>query len=301
MFPDLLATLRDIVDIYGSSLPVGVLIAVTCSLFGVFVILQRVVFIGITLAETAACGVAIGLLTGWHPLLVASLLAGIVVLSLSLPYERWRIPRDAVLGSLFVFTGSLSILLVSKSGFGLEKVQSLLYGNLMFSDRRDLMIMVGVMIPSLGLLLAGLRPAFYAFLDPDGAFTLGIRPGTVELVFFLTLGLVVAAASKVAGVTLVFCYLVVPPLTALLLFRRLGHVLWATTGFAVAATLLGIYGSYVGDLPPNQTISVIACLLLGGALAIKAILTFVLPHRDPSQALPHEKLETTGMREKTAP
>ena len=264
--------LRTVLEIYGEAFPVGMLIAASGALFGVFVVLKRVVFIGITLSEAAACGVALGLLLGWNPFFGALLMTMSVVLFLGLPFERWlQLPRDALLGVLFVAFSAGSIVLVAKSGFGLEQVKGLLFGSLLFASRGDLLLILAVLLPGTALLLLGIRPVVYAFLDPDAAAVLGIPVKAVELVFFTLLGLTVAAASKVAGVLLIFCYLVIAPGTALLLCHRIPGTLLTSVLIAWAATVGGILVSYRFDLPPNQTIGLLHCwIFLPAAVAFSA-------------------------------
>lgn len=240
----------------------GLLVGVVCAWLGVFVILKRVVFIGIALSELAACGIAGALLAGLPPLLGALLLTLSGVALLALPFESRRIPRDALLGVLFVAASSLSVVLVSRSGLGLHEVKSLLYGDLILTSHTDFLALCAILLPVAAGLLGLLRPLLYAFLDREAATVLGVKPARWELLFFLLLGMVVAAASKVAGALLVFCYLIVPATIALLLSRRLSQVLLLAAAFAALHTLLGLAISFVGDLPTNQTICITACGLL---------------------------------------
>ncbi|HOY65752.1 MAG TPA: metal ABC transporter permease [Candidatus Ozemobacteraceae bacterium] len=262
MHESLAMMVSTVLEIYGTALPVGLLIAATGALFGVFVVLKRVVFIGVTLSEAAACGIALGLLLGWPTFVGALLTAMLVVLLLGLPFERWlNLPRDTFLGVLFVAFSAGSVVLVAKSGFGLEKVKNLLFGSLLFASPHDLWLIMGVLLPCAAWLLVSIRPTVYAFLDPDAAQVLGIRVRAMEFAFFIALGAVVAAASKIAGVLLIFCYLVVAPGTALILYHRLAGVLALSVVVACSVTFGGILISYRFDLPPNQTIGLAHCLV----------------------------------------
>jgi ABC-type Mn2+/Zn2+ transport system permease subunit len=255
-------TLTTLCRSFPYALMAGMLIGVACALLGVFVILKRVVFIGIALSEMAACGVAMALLLGVPPFFGAVVLTLLAVCLLAIPFESRRIPRDAIMGVLFVAASSLSVLLVSGSGHGLQEIKSLLYGDLILANRADFFVVCAVMIPSVVYLLLFMRPTLYAFLDREAATVLRVSPARWELLFFLILGLVVAAASKVAGAVLVFCYLIAPAAAALLLARRLWLVLSLAGLFAVLATLSGIALSFAADLPTNQTICATACILL---------------------------------------
>ena len=249
----------------------GIVIATACSLLGVFVILKRVVFIGITLSEVAACGIAAALVCGVHPFVGASVFALVAVAVLAQPFELKRLPRDALLGVLFVLAASTSILLVSQSGFGLHEVKALLYGDLILTSRRDLVIILSTLLPAVAYLLLFLRPTLFTFLDRDAATALRMRVRVWELLYFVALGLAVSAASKVAGALLVFCYLVVTPAAALLLSKRLWLVMALAAGIAVGCTLVGMMLSFSRDLPTNQTIAVTACFVFAACLSWAAV------------------------------
>jgi ABC-type Mn2+/Zn2+ transport system permease subunit len=239
----------------------GMLIAVVCAWLGVFVILKRVVFIGITLSEMAACGIAAALILHIPPFAGAIALTLLAVGLLAIPFENRRIPRDAIMGILFVAASSLSVLLVSRSGFGLHEINSLLYGDLILTTPTDFGVVCCVLIPALVYLVLFIRPTLYAFLDREAATVLGVKPGRWELLFFVVLGLVIAAASKVAGAMLVFCYLIAPAAIGLLLAKRLGLVLTVACSVAGVATVVGLCLSFAADLPTNQTICVTTCFI----------------------------------------
>lgn len=266
-----LLNVHDILEVFPAALAAGLLISAACSFLGNLVVLKRMVFIGAALSESAACGIAMAFFFHFHPVLGAVLLNLGVVTLLAFSSQEERLPRDAVLAAIFIFTASLGILFVSKSAVGLEEVKSLLYGDILLTSVKDLKILAGILIPLSMLALIFIRPVTYTFVDRDEAKVLGIKVRLWELVFYYILGITVSAASKLAGMLLVFCYLVIPPMTGLLLSSRLRNVILLSGGAAVVSTLTGFYISYVYDLPANQTIAFAACMLLGAALAVKTV------------------------------
>ncbi len=240
----------------------GCLLAVTCGSFGTFVLMRRLGFISIALSECSACGIAAASLCGFSPLTGATTMTLLAVCALSKDWERFRIPRDAILGTVFVFASALSVLLVSRSGMGLLEVKALLYGDLLLASSHDLMQIAMIHIPLLASLLLFLRSLLFSFMDNAGARVAGIPVRVLELAFFVALGMLISSAAKTAGSLLVFCYLVVPPATGLLLSRRLWAVMLLTVLCGVAATLVGLTASYHWDLAGNQCIIIAACILL---------------------------------------
>ena len=199
-----------ICEMFPEAVIAGAVIGSVCAMLGVFVILKRVVFIGIALSEVAACGIAAAIMCHIHPFLGAAAFTLATVTVLSYPFENNRLPRDAVLGVVFVLASAASILIVAHSGFGLQDVKALLYGDLILTSDADLRLILWIFLPVGVYLLTFLRPTLYTFLDRETARVLGLRVVLWELLYFFALGLAVSAASKVAGALLVFCYLVRP-------------------------------------------------------------------------------------------
>jgi len=266
----MLGELGDLCALFPEAVVAGVAIATVCACLGVFVILKRVVFIGITLSQVAAAGVATAMVTGVSPFLGAAAFTLAAVSVLACPFETYRIPRDAVLGAIFVLAAGLSILIVAKSGLGLVEVRSVLYGDLILTSRSDLWVILCTLVPVVFVLLLFLRPIVYTFADREAARVLGIRVVFWELVYFYALGLAVSAASKVGGALLVFAYLVVPPSAALLLARRLWLVFVLSILIALLCTGVGMSMALRYDVPTNHVIAVatFAVLLLAGGLRL---------------------------------
>jgi len=251
------------VQLFPEAVICGTIMAAVCSAFGVFVVLKRIVFISIALSEAATCGLALALVFHASPLACSALVAGAVVFLLALPEKRHHLPKDVVLGTVFLLASSASVLLVAQSGFGLEEIKAMLYGDLIVSGPRDRWVLLLTGVPALAMLLLFLRPVLYAFLDREAALVMGIRCWVWEGLFFFLLGLVVSGASKSGGALLVFCLLVVVPATALLLARRLWTAIGLAAAIGVLTTWAGLLAAYRADLPANPTIIGLACLLFG--------------------------------------
>ncbi len=260
----------------------GTVMAAVCSAFGVFVVLKRIVFISIALSEAATCGLALALVFHFSPLAGSALVTGAVVLLLTLPDKQQALPKDVLLGTVFLLASSASVLLVAQSGFGLEEIKAMLYGDLIVSSPHDRWVLLFTGVPSLLLLLLFMRPILYAFLDREGSRVLGLRCWFWEGLFFFLLGLVVSGASKSGGALLVFCLLVVVPATALLLARRLWAVITLSVLLGIVTTWAGLLTAYRVDLPANPTIIGLSCLLLIGVALIRTVVKANMPVKQVS-------------------
>ena len=258
----------------------GTLVAVTCAVFGVLVILRRVVFIGITLAEVGAFGVALALMLGMPPTLGAILVTVAAAIYIAQPRQEARIPRDAILGIVFAGSAAGSVLVVARSGFGLHEVESLLYGDLILAAPGELAVMAAILTPALLFVLIFLRPLMHAMVDADYARVQQIAVRLWDTAFFVALSLAVAAASKTTGALLVFTYLIVLPSAALMLSRRMGVVLLLAAILNALATGTGLIVSFATDLPSNPTIIGCALVLFIALSVVAAVLRLFRKQQD---------------------
>jgi len=266
--------LRDAIDfvrLFPDAALCGTVMAAVCSAFGVFVVLRRIVFISIALSEAATCGLALALVFHFAPLFGSALMTGLVVLLLTLPEKRQHLPKDVLLGTVFLLASSASVLLVAQSGFGLEEIKAMLYGDLIVSGAQDRLVLLATGLPALALLLLFLRPVVFSFLDREGAQVMGIRCWFWEGFFFFLLGLVVSGSCKSGGALLVFCELVVIPAAAMLLARQLWAVIAIAVVLGIATTWSGLLIAYRSDLPANPTIIGLSCVVLAAIAALRAL------------------------------
>lgn len=250
----MIENIQILLELFPWSILAGIMISAVCAALGVYVILKRMVFIGVALSEAAALGIACGMIFGFPAFAGASACTLAFGLGLSRPYENGRLPREAMLGILFVTAGALSILMVSKAGLGLEEIKALLYGDLILTRPEDLWIGLTVFTPVAASMLLWRRPILYTFLDREAAAILGIRVAMWEILYFTCLSLVVAASARVAGAMLVFAYLILAPATGLLASRNLRTAVILACSVSIGCTLLGLYGALAMDLPANQFI-----------------------------------------------
>jgi ABC-type Mn2+/Zn2+ transport system permease subunit len=260
----------DTVLLFREALYGALVIAVACSVLGVYVVLRRIVFVGAALAQLSSAGIALALwLSGlgvlaWltHSPIIVSLLVTLAgVLFFGAGGGRGRIPPDATIGVTYAVAAALGILLISKAATG-EAHDIFLEGNILGITRRDTLVLAAVSVPVLLVHLVFFKEFLFVSFDRETARTLGYRVRFWDLLLYLTLGLVIAFAMQFAGVMLVFNFLVLPAVTALLLSRSMS----GTFGWAIASALLasvtGFALSVSFDLPTGPAI-----IAMSGAIA----------------------------------
>jgi len=243
----------------------GVLVGAICGFLGLYVILKRVVFLGIALAEVSSAGVAMGLALGVNPFVgsIALMLAGVILFSV-----RWspkRIPQDAFIGIGFAIASAAAVLLVATSPKGESHMLDIIFGNILTVTNTDVWVTAAgfAVVAAVHLLFA--KEFLFTSADPETAAAFGYDSRRWELMLYATVGLTIALAIHVSGVLMTFASLVIPAATALLLSQRLAKcgVLAVVLGAVVAP--VGLYVSFVRNLPSSATIVVLSAGILVAA------------------------------------
>jgi ABC-type Mn2+/Zn2+ transport system permease subunit len=244
----------------------SLLVGATCAFLSGFVVLKRIVFVGITLAQLSSAGVALamlfGLTAGFYPTIASLLFMLIGVALFSLRPSGRRLTQESLIGLAYATATALGVLLVARSASGESHLLNLLFGNILAAIPRDSCLMAGV-FAAVGVVHYLFHKEFvFVSFDAEMARTLGVKPRLWDLLLYLTLGVTIAVSIRVAGVLLVFAFLVIPGMIGLLLTQRLKYVFLIAIGAAIIPVVLGLYLSFIFDLPSAATIVLAAFLLL---------------------------------------
>lgn len=243
---------------------------------GVHVIQRGVIFVDLALAQIAALGSTFGFLLGYglhtHEGYVFALLftfLGAAVFALSRP-RRSAVPQEAIIGIAYAVAAAASIIILSRAPEGGEELKALLVGHLLFIDWSEI-INVLVIYSAVGLLHFACRKQFFLISKSSSeAESQGLNIRLWDFIFYATFGVVVTSSVEIAGVLLVFSFLVVPAVCGTFLANSMSSRLFVGWGIGFVVSVLGIILSYVMDLPTGATVvcvfglAVPICAALGG-------------------------------------
>ena len=247
----------------------ALVIALACSVLGVYVVLRRIVFVGAALAQISSAGVALALwLAGagialgaiGRPTVVSLLLTLVAVLFFA-GGTRGRIPPDATIGVTYAVAAAVGIILIAKAASG-EAHDIFLTGNILGITRSDTLVLLAVAVPVLAFHLVFYKELLFVSFDRETARTLGYNVRRWDLLLYLTLGVVIASAMQFAGVMLVFNFLVLPAVTGLLLSHSMRGVFFWSVASALVAACAGFSLSVPFDLPSGPAISAASGVLV---------------------------------------
>jgi len=259
-----------------------VLMALVLGWFGLHVLQREVVFIDLALAQVAALGTTYGVFLGHEPDEPIAYVIGLtftVIAAISFAAARHfedRVPQEALIGVAYVVCAAAGAVLLDFAAdpHGAEKLQHLLVGNVVWVTWSEIGIMGVVILTVTGVHAAAHKPLLAVSHDAEGARASGINVALLDLLFYLSFGVVITALVHVAGVLLIFSYLVIPAVVARLFVDGVGARLLVAWGVAVPVSLLGVAVSYEHAAGP-----IIVCLL-GGVLL--ASLVVVALRRNPA-------------------
>jgi zinc/manganese transport system permease protein len=241
---------------------------------GVHVVERGVIFVDLSLAQIAALGTTTAYLAG-HDLhdpvtyfwSLGFTIVGAAIFALTRVHHETRIPQEAIIGIVYAVSAAAAILAMSKAPEGTEHLKDMLVGNILTVSWTEV-IKTAILYALVGIFHYVFRKRFLAIsVDANAAAASGINVKFWDFLFYTSFGFVVTSSVSIAGVLLVFSYLIVPSVAAMLFSRRIGTRLaigW-TMGAIVSAA--GILASFHLDLPTGATI---VCTF-GVALMILAI------------------------------
>jgi len=227
---------------------------------GVHVLAREVVFVDIALAQIAALGATAAFLLGhetdtWesYALGLSATLLGALVLALTRSRRR-HVSQEAVIGVVYAVSAAAAVLVADRAPHGAEQVRTMLVGNLL-AVRPPEVAKVATLYALVGLFhWLCRRPFFLISTDPDSAYREGWRVRLWDFLFYASFGVVVTSSVRIAGVLLVFSYLIVPALAGILLGRTVAHKLIIGWSFGTLVSVVGMTASAVFDLPTGATV-----------------------------------------------
>jgi zinc/manganese transport system permease protein len=251
---------------------------------GLHVLARGVIFVDLALAQIAALGITAAFLAG-HPIgspaaywyALAFAVCGGLVFALT-RVSAAPIPQEAIIGIVYAVSAAAAVLVVDRAPQGGEHIKQLLVGSILTVSAREVGALAALYAVVGALHWAVRRPLLEISLDPHAAARAGRAVRLWDCVFYGSFAVVVTSSVRVAGVLLVFAYLVVPAAVAALVARSVAGRLaigWALGALVSAA---GLWASYAWDLPTGATVVsafgvaiAAVALVLGLRAAVRAV------------------------------
>jgi zinc/manganese transport system permease protein len=245
---------------------------------GLHVVSRGVIFVDLALAQIAALGATYAFLLGYAPdsnkayfysLLFASL--GAAIFSIS-RLKKQKIPQEAIIGITFAVASATAIMLADRSPQGAEFVEAMLTGALLWTPRFKI-LETATIYACVGAFHWYFRHRFLTLsLEPELAEAEGWNVRWWDFLFYASFGFVITSSVSIAGVLLVFSFLVIPSVIAMMFSTSIGGRLAIGWTAGTLVSMVGLSLSYGYDFPSGPAV---VCTF-GLALILAATVRYVV-------------------------
>ncbi len=249
---------------------------------GIHVLARQVIYVDLAMAQIAALGATYALLLGFDPthdaadalpaylFSLAFTLVGAGVFALTRA-RRERVPQEAVIGVVYATASAVVILMLAKSPTAGEQITHMLVGNILLVGW-ETVAKTAAVYAAVGLFHWICRRRFFAITaDPTAARAAGISVRLWDFVFYATFGLIITSSVAIAGVLLVFSFLVVPAAIGMLFAEGVAARIAVAWSAGTVVSVVGIVFSFWADVPAGP--AVVASF--GGILVLAGVVRFV--------------------------
>lgn len=256
-------------------------------LFGLHIVRRGVIFIDLAVAQTAALGMAFAVAGGhdvhsptayWSSLSFA--LGAALLISLS-RHKLGRVPHEAVIGIIFVLASAMGIVVLEQSPHGLEELKDILSGSILLVQQQDVSATAVAYGTILVAMLALWRWTTAVTLRSESA-PKGLWRTLCDFAFYGLLAFVVASSVKIAGVLVVFTWLVMPPVIAFFWLSKMTTAAMVAVPLALLGSVAGLWMSFRYDWPTGPAVVV----AFGAAVVLVYLVRVVVPERAGQKEAP---------------
>lgn len=237
------------------ALVVSLITGLFLSYMGLHVVGRGIVFVDLALGQIASLGSAFAAFAGYgltvFPL-VFTLIGAILISMINILDKRLKL--EAVIGILYAFCSAATVMLISKTPHGDSDVQEVLFGNILSVNNRQIVV-IGIVYAILVLIHVLFHKKFFelneSFRSSDKK---NARFNIWNFLFYITIGLSIVFAVRIAGVIPVFSYLIFPSVCAIMLVRAIPALILIALIISLLGSYFGLYVSYHFDYPAGSSI-----------------------------------------------
>ncbi|HEY2727095.1 MAG TPA: metal ABC transporter permease [Parafilimonas sp.] len=240
------------VQAFAAAIITGILL----SYLGVHVVGRGIVFVDLALGQISSMGVAFAAFigTGLTSIPLIFTLVGALLMSFINIRDK-RLKQEAIIGILYAFASSLTVLLISKTPHGDSDIQEVLFGNILSVSWEQ--------ITTLGIVFGAIALMHIIFFRKFFTLTESFENGENHLVgifniwnflFYISIGLAIVFAVKINGVIPVFSYLIIPAVSAILMSKNKSTVIIIALIISIIASFFGLNFSFHYDFPAGSSI-----------------------------------------------
>lgn len=236
----------------------ALLASVACGIIGVYIVVNRIVFLSDGVTHAAFGGIGLGYFLGLNPIHAAIAFSIAVAVGVGASSKKLGAREDTVIGVIWALGMAVGIVFIKLTPGYVPDLFSYLFGNILTVSRSDLIMMLVldlILVSTVTLLFKELLATSF---DREFAQTLRLPVNLIYYILLTLIALTVVMLIKVVGVILVMALLTIPAAVSEVYTKRLIHMMLGATALSLLFTLLGLWLSYLTNLPSGATIVLLA-------------------------------------------
>jgi zinc/manganese transport system permease protein len=265
----------EILKFLAPAIAASLIIAGIHAYLGLHVVERGVIFVDLSLAQIASLGAAIAVWQGYDPhtdpqiywMSLGFTMIGALIFAMVKGHEA-RIPQEAIIGISYAVASAAVILAMSQATGEAEHLRDMLVGNILSVQWPEVWRTAAIYVVIAVFHFIFRKRFLEISVDARGAAARGLPVRLLDFLFYASFGIVVTRSVAIAGVLLVFCYLIVPSVGGMLFSSRIGPRLAIGWVMGTVVSMLGMYVSVLFDLPTGAAI---VCTFGAALIAMAAV------------------------------
>ncbi len=243
-----------------NALAAGVAAAFLCGIIGIYIVLNKIVFISDGIAHAAFGGIGLGYFLGYDPLAFGIVSAVATAIGIGVVSSKSKVSEDTAIG-VFLATGmALGIMFLSlASGYGRD-LFGYLFGNILAVTREDVAIICALTLAVLVIVVALYKEFLVLSFDPTYGEAIGIPVKRLRLLLLCMVAFTVVVLIKIVGIILLIALLTIPGAISRQHMKGLPGIMAGAIVLGIAFVTIGLAISYFLNVPSGATIILTAAL-----------------------------------------
>ncbi|MDI7260069.1 MAG: metal ABC transporter permease [Thermodesulfobacteriota bacterium] len=246
-------------------------------MIGVFIISLHLIPLRFAMMHIALLGGAIGLFLKIDPMFSGMFLCAISSLALGPISEKTKLGVGTISGYFMALTLALAFILIYKADIHVIQAFNILWGNVLSLSRVDLLFVMATSLIILCIVILFFKEIQAILYDREVALAVGIPEKVFYFLIIFMLGLTIAISMRMIGALLIDAFVLLPAMAATLISRSLKQTFFLSSLFGLLSGMIGLYFSFVFDLPASSTVIIVSSLII--------ILCFLIQRRTAMQKI----------------
>ena len=248
------------------------LASILCGMIGTYIVTRRLVFISGGITHASFGGIGIGVFAGFNPILSAMVFAILSAFGVQWVSKKKDVRKDSAIAMFWTLGMSVGIICCFLTPGFMPDLPSFLFGSILAIDSIDLWIVGGLTLIVALLFTCLLRPIQSIAFDSTFARSQHLPVSILEYVMMALIAMTIVATLKMVGIVLALSLLTIPQMTANLFTFSYKRMIWTSIILGWIDCILGLYISYLLNVPSGATIIFTSIIVFAIAKTIKAIM-----------------------------